>query len=135
MQVIAVNPAVNPGERSIEVTSRITSNRTSLKHGQNVTTWVATDEASAATVVPLNAVVYRDQQPYVFVVDSASNKVEQRPVEVGIEGLSERQIISGVAEGEMVVVAGQNRLVDGASVQIARNRFTDTTEAGSGGLN
>lgn len=134
-QVVEVNPAVNPGERSIEVTSRITSNRTSLKHGQNVTMWVATDEDSAATVVPLNAVIYRDQQPYVFVVNSANNKVEQRMVEVGIEGLTERQILSGVAEGETVVVAGQNRLVDGATVQVVNNNFTDRTQAGSGGLN
>lgn len=133
-QVIAVNPAVNPGERSIEVTSRITSNRGVLKHGQNVTTWVATAEESSATVVPLNAVIYRDQQPYVFVVDSTSNTVEQRPVEVGIEGLTTRQILSGVADNETVVVAGQNRLVDGATVQIAMNSFVDRTEAGSGGL-
>ncbi len=123
-QVTAVNPAVNPSDRSIEVTARLTSSSKSLKHGQNVTTWIATAEAPTAIVVPLNAVTYRDQQPYVFVVNPENNKVEQRQVDVGIEGLSERQIISGVSAGESVVVSGQDRLVDGATVQIAQDRFT-----------
>ncbi|MEM6451786.1 MAG: biotin/lipoyl-binding protein [Cyanobacteria bacterium P01_D01_bin.105] len=127
-QVSAVNPAVNPGERSIEVTALLTSNRESLKHGQNVTTWIAIASDPSATVVPLNAVTYRDQQPYVFVVNPENNKVEQRPVDVGIEGLSERQIVSGVTAGEQVVVSGQNRLVDGATVQIAQSGFTDRNE-------
>lgn len=134
-QVTAVNPAVNPGERAIEVTARITSNSESLKHGQNVTTWVAVEQEPAATVVPLNAVTYRDQQPYVFVVNPDNSKVEQRRVEVGIEGLSRRQIISGVSEGEEVVIAGQNRLVDGATVQIAQNDFTASNSAVTGDSN
>ena len=61
--------------------------------------------------------------------------LEQRQVEVGIEGLTERQILSGVAEGEQVVVAGQNRLVDGATVQIAKSSFASTDEASSEALN
>lgn len=128
-EVSAVNPAVDPGGRSIEVTAQITQNGDSLKHGQNVTMWAAVAEDANATVVPLNAVVYRDQQPYVFVVDSESNTVEQRQVELGIEGLTEREVISGVNVGEQVVVAGQNRLVNGATVQIAQDSFATSQEA------
>jgi len=123
-EVYSVNPAVSPGGRSIEVTSRITSGRTNLKHGENVTLWVAVAEAEAAVTIPLNAVVYREQQPYVFVINDETSQVEQRPVEIGIEGLNERQILAGVAAGEQVVTEGQNRLVDGATVQVSqKNSF------------
>ncbi len=121
-QVFAVNPAVDPGGRSIEVTAQITQNGDALKHGQNVTMWVAVAEESEATVVPLNAVVYREQTPYIFVVDAESNTVEQRRVELGVEGLTTREIVSGVAVGEQVITAGQNRLVEGATVQIAQGQ-------------
>lgn len=117
-QVFAVNPAVSPGGRSIEVTTQITEGGDSLKHGESVTLWVAIAADTDAVTVPLNAVVYREQEPYVFVVNPDDGSVEQRPVELGIEGLNQRQIRSGVAAGEQVVIAGQNRLVDGASVQV-----------------
>jgi len=119
-EVYSVNPAVSPGGRSIEVTARINSGGANLRHGENVTLWVAVAEAEDAVTVPLNAVVYREQQPYIFVINEETNQVEQRAVEIGIEGLNERQILEGVTAGEQVVTAGQNRLVDGASVQIAQ---------------
>ena len=119
-EVFAVNPAVDPGGRAIEVTARVTEGENQLRHGQNVTLWVAVAENENATVVPLGAVVYRNQQPSVFVVNPQTNEVEQRSVDIGIEGLSSVEIIGDVAPGEQVVTAGQNRLVDGAQVQIAR---------------
>lgn len=119
-EVYAVNPAVSPGGRSIEVTARIISGGENLRHGESVTLWVAIAAEERAVTVPLNAVVYREQQPYVFVIDEETNEVEQRAVEIGIEGINERQILTGVAAGEQVVTEGQNRLVDGASVQIVQ---------------
>ncbi|MEL6470981.1 MAG: efflux RND transporter periplasmic adaptor subunit [Cyanobacteria bacterium J06623_4] len=119
-EVYSVNPAVSPDGRSIEVTSRISSGGANLRHGENITLWVAIAEAEDAVTVPLSAVVYREQQPYVFVINEQTNQVEQRLVEIGIEGLNERQILSGVTVGEEVVTEGQNRLVDGATVQVAQ---------------
>lgn len=123
-EIYAVNPAISPGNRSIQATARITSGAANLQHGQSVTLWIAAAENSNAVVVPLDAVAFRDQVPYVFVVDEATSIVEQRPVELGIEGLNQREILSGVEAGEQLVTEGQNGLVDGATVQIAQSNFT-----------
>ena len=120
-EVFAVNPAISPGGRAIEARIRLQSGTTDLKHGERVTTWIAVNEAQNAVVVPINAVVYRDQIPYVFVVNEAEGVVEQRQVELGIEGITEQQIERGVEAEERVVTQGQNRLVDGASVQIVND--------------
>ncbi|MBE9109733.1 biotin/lipoyl-binding protein [Nodosilinea sp. LEGE 07298] len=118
-EVFAVNPAISPGGRSIEARIRLNPTTTSdLRHGEQVLTWIAVAENPSAVVVPLDAVVRRDQVPYVFVVDPESGVVEQRQVELGITGITQQAIASGVTAGEPVVVAGQNRLVDGAAVQI-----------------
>ena len=122
-KVFAVNPAISPGGRAIEARIRLQSGTTDLKHGERVTTWIAVDEAQNAVVVPINAVVYRDQIPYVFVVNEAEGVVEQRQVELGIEGITEQQIERGVEAGEKVVTQGQNRLVDGASVKIVNDNI------------
>ena len=125
-EVYAVNPAVSPGNRSIQMVSRITSGSSNLQHGESVTLWVAADEKDNTVVVPLNAVVFRDQVPYVFVVNEETNTVEQRQVELGVEGLDQREILRGVEAGEQLVTEGQNGLVDGAKVKISSSDFTTT---------
>lgn len=118
-EVFAVNPAVSPGGRAIEARIRLNPTTTQdLRHGEQVLTWIAVEENPNAVVVPLDAVVRRDQVPYVFVVNPEAGIVEQRPVELGITGITQQAIASGVAAGEQVVTEGQNRLVDGAAVQI-----------------
>lgn len=123
-QVYAVNPAVSPGNRSIQMVSRITSGSANLQHGESVTLWIAAAERDRTVVVPLNAVAFRDQVPFVFVVNEATNTVEQRQVELGLEGLDQREILSGVEAGEQLVTEGQNGLVDGATVRISASNFT-----------
>jgi multidrug efflux pump subunit AcrA (membrane-fusion protein) len=81
-------------------------------------TWIAVEEKEDAVVVPLNAVVFRNQQPYVFVVNPDEGVVEQRPVELGITGIRQREILQGVEPGELVVEQGQNRLVDETPVEM-----------------
>ena len=133
-KVFAVNPAVSPGGRAIQVTSRMTGGNApgqgaystpvltigtgNLLHGSNVTLWIAVAQKDDAVVVPLNAVVFRDRLPYVFVANPDTGKVEQRQVKLGIEGLDRREIIEGVSPGELLVTEGQNRLVDGATVKV-----------------
>lgn len=130
-QVFAVNPAVSPGGRSIQVKSRILQGNARLQHGEQVSEWVAIAEKQNAVVVPLNAIVFRDQKPFVFVVNSgqrgaeeavAQETVEQRAVELGINGLTQREILKGVKPGDRLVTEGQNRLVDGTPVKVTQRR-------------
>ncbi|MGB6294854.1 MAG: efflux transporter periplasmic adaptor subunit [Rivularia sp. (in: cyanobacteria)] len=117
-KVFSVNPAISPGGRAIEARIRLNPATTqNVRHGERVLTWIAVEEQPNAVVVPLNAVVYRNQTPYVFVVNS-EGIVKQRQVELGIRGITQQQIISGVEAGESVVTQGQNRLVDGAPVTV-----------------
>ena len=117
-EVFAVNPAITPGGRAIEATVRLQPETTgNIKHGEQVLTWIGVAEEPNAVVVPLNAIVYRDQTPYVFVVNS-EGVIEQRQVQLGIRGITQQQITSGVEPEESVVTQGQNRLVDGAVVKI-----------------
>ncbi|RUT05662.1 hypothetical protein DSM106972_036690 [Dulcicalothrix desertica PCC 7102] len=118
-KVFAVNPAISPGGRATEARIRLEPQAASnLRHGEQVTTWIAVAEKQNAVVVPLNAIVRRDQQPYIFVVNQNKGVVEQRRVELGITGISEQEVISGVQPGDLIVTEGQNRLVNGAAVRV-----------------
>lgn len=120
-RVSAVNPVVSPGTRSIEATIRISEGDIALQHGERVTTWIAVAGKPRTLVTPLNGIAYRNQKPYIFVVNPEKGVVEQRPVELGITGINKREILTGVKAGESIVVEGQNSLVDGTPVKIVRN--------------
>lgn len=116
--VFSVSPSVSPGERSIRVTARINEGFANLQDGEQVSVWIATTEKNKATVAPFNAFVFRDRQPYVFVVNEEEGIVEQRAIKQGIEGLAKREIVEGVKPGEKLVTEGKNRLVNGAPIEI-----------------
>ena len=64
-----------------------------------------------AIIIPRRALV----GDYVYVVEGST--LARRKVEKGIEGLKEVEIISGVKEGELVVVEQQDRFSDGEQVR------------------
>ncbi|MDJ0568002.1 MAG: HlyD family efflux transporter periplasmic adaptor subunit [Pleurocapsa sp. MO_192.B19] len=116
--VFSVSPSVSPGRRSVRVTIRIDEGVANLQDGEQVSTWIATEEKEQATVAPFNAFVFRDRQAHVFVVNESQGIVEQRSIKQGIEGLAKQEILEGVKPGEKLVTEGKNRLVNGAPVEI-----------------
>ena len=116
-RVFSVSPSVTPGGRAVKVTVRIPQGTANLKHGARVVTWIAIEESPRTTVAPVNAFVYRDRQPYIFLV-RPNGTVQQQAVDIGIEGFSEREILSDLPPGSLVVTDGKDRLVDGTPVEV-----------------
>lgn len=121
--VFSVNPAVNPGGRSVQVVIRSTSGAENLQDGMFTTCWIQVESSDDAIVAPFEAFLFEENQPYVFAIvsdESESGKLvaKRRPVSIGIQGLDSRQILTGVAEGERIATTGRYRLVDGAPVTV-----------------
>ncbi len=72
---------------------------------------------SKILAVPESALVLREDQKTVFVV-TAENKVVQKVLKLGEAAGGWVEVLDGVKEGEKIVVAGQHKLKDGASVRI-----------------
>ena len=65
--------------------------------------------------VPIQAVSHRGDRTSVFVV-SPDGTIEQRPVEIGLETSSDAEVVSGLKEGEEVVVSDRGGLKPGEKV-------------------
>lgn len=70
-----------------------------------------------ALTVPVQAIDRSGDEPSVYVVDS-SNKIEQRQLVLGVQGEAENdiEVLSGLAEGEQVVVSDRSGLKPGETV-------------------
>jgi multidrug efflux system membrane fusion protein len=93
------------------------------------------DTLTNQLVVPNVAVQNGQQGTFVYVVDEDS-KVHLRTVQVGITTATSADILSGITDGDQVVIDGTDRLVEGAVVRVRKAGEMDNPagyDAGGGG--
>lgn len=128
-EVSGIDPKVDPSSRLVAVRAAIDNPEGRLTPGQFVRVNVELPREDAVVSLPQTAVVTSLYGDYVYVArpkegeDQAADgeeKLEARQVfvEVGRRSGSEVEIRSGVAPGDIVVTAGQNRLSNGTPVAI-----------------
>ena len=91
------------------------------------------DTLTDQLVVPNVAVQNGQQGTFVYVVDDNS-RVHLKTVQVGITTDTSADILSGISEGDRVVVDGTDRLSEGAEVRVRRaGELEDQPGSGGGG--
>jgi multidrug efflux pump subunit AcrA (membrane-fusion protein) len=86
-----------------------------LKPGMYAYADLAVESKTAALTVPIQSISRKENKASVMIVN-ARNQIEQREVATGLESDSSVEIVSGLGENELVVVANQGQLKPGQSV-------------------
>jgi membrane fusion protein, multidrug efflux system len=139
-KVLAVDPLLDANGRSIAVRAVMPRTPDSdLRPGMFARVLIVFSVNDAALVVPEEAMVPQGGKQFVFLLDEQgqgdAKKLVSRRVEVeaGVRRGAEVQIVKGVAAGDTVVVAGQQRLQrDGTAVRVV-NMAPSTEAAPQGG--
>ncbi len=90
------------------------------------------DTLTDQLVVPNVAIQNGQQGTFVYVVDNRS-RVHLKTVQVGITTDTSTDILSGLSEGDQVVIDGTDRLVEGATVRVRRPGDLDNPSGPDGG--
>ena len=106
--VESVGETVDPQKRTVGVRARVANLGTALKHEMAVEVRLVTGGRKDALMVPASALVEDEGIKVVYVKEG--NKYERRPVTVGNLTFQWAEILSGIEEGEQVVVAGAYQL-------------------------
>lgn len=114
----AIIPEENPRTRTrrVRFTTRLGSDAGVLASEQSATLHLPASDAREIISVHKDGVIRRGSSNIVFVV--VENAAERRIIETGAAVGSRIEILSGLAEGELVVVRGNERLQPGQAVQI-----------------
>lgn len=115
-QVAAVNAAANPATRTFEVQVVVPNPRGELKPGMFARVTVVVAAREDAIIVPSDALLGSETDRYVYLVNDGV--AVRRPVRVGISQNGLAEIVSGLSEGEQLVVMGQQMLQQGAKVTV-----------------
>jgi len=116
-KVIYISPTIDSTSLMYTVRIAIDNAEGTLKSGMFAKAMLNSILRSQVLLIPKAALMEKDGQEYVFVVDS-ENKVSQKTVKSGAKGDDQVEILSGLQEGEQVAVSNISRLRDGLTVQV-----------------
>jgi membrane fusion protein (multidrug efflux system) len=112
--VRTVGSRVDPVTRAITVRAFIENADRALRPGMLLTVEVVTAER-VALVVPEGSVFQVQNRAYVYLVDG--DTVHQQQIEVGGRRFGVVEVLSGLEEGQLIVVEGIIKLREGARVR------------------
>jgi membrane fusion protein (multidrug efflux system) len=111
-----VSPIIDPTSGTIKVTIEIREYPTDTRPGDFAEVRIVTERRAGSTLVPKNA-VFTDRGDQIVYV-AADSTAERRVVETGFQDDVHTEILSGVADGEDVVIKGQRSLKHGAAIKV-----------------
>jgi RND family efflux transporter MFP subunit len=117
-RVQLVGVAADPASRSYTAKVVVPNADGALRAGMVASVAIATGTSTQVVAVPVSAVA-RDPEgaPRVYLLDARSGRARARRVTVGAPLAGGAvEVVDGLAAGEPVVVAGQERVRDGARV-------------------
>ena len=121
--VLAINPQIDADGRSLAVRGCIDNRRLQLRPGMFARVTAVFGERSDANVVPEEAIVPDGAAPYVLRVvagpEEGSQVAKRTTVRLGARTPGFVEVVEGLAPGDVVVTAGQQRLQrDGMAVRV-----------------
>jgi HlyD family secretion protein len=126
-----VSPALDPGSTTIEVWVQAAKPPESLRPGMTVQVSITAATAKDAVIVPNNSIFQTNDGANYVLVAGSDNVAHQKTVQLGIRGVSETQITSGVSAGESVVTSGGYGLPDKTKIKIeAPEKSEDADKSG-----
>ena len=126
--VLRISPIVDAATGTIKVTLDATSSR--LRPGMFARVFLQAETREGALVIPKSALSLESIGDTVYV--AAGTTASRREVELGFEEGNYVEVIAGVAEGEPVVVVGQDGLSEGTPIQILARAGDASTVVASG---
>ena len=124
-RITAVDSAVDPSTRNVQIQATLANPAGKLRPGQFVKAAVALGAASAVVALPASAISYAPYGDSVFVVgdmkdpSGASYKgVRQQFVKLGESRGDQISVVSGLKPGDEVVTSGVFKLRNGAAVLV-----------------
>lgn len=116
--VSAIDSEIDTRNHSVLVKAVIPNEDGPLRHGMLSNVKLITGEKNNAILIDENALDRDGQHEFVWTIIKDKNIAVRRQVVTGAKSEHGVEIISGLQEGDMVVISGQLKLTDGASVKI-----------------
>ena len=112
--ISAIDPLIDERTRGVRVQALAQNPKGRLLPGQFVSVTIRVDERRSAIFIPEQALMPNSDEPFVFRIEDGIAR--RAPVTPGTRIAMQVEILDGLAPGDLIVTAGQQRLGDGVPV-------------------
>jgi len=116
-QVLAINPLLDANGRSIVIRAAVKNTGATLRPGMFARVSLLSSQVQNGLTIPEQALIPVGDDVFLFKI--ADGRALRTKVEIGQRTTGFVEIVRGLAAGDVVVIAGQPKLRDGAAVKIA----------------
>jgi multidrug efflux pump subunit AcrA (membrane-fusion protein) len=113
-----LSPAINADTRTFKGTVSIDNQDYLLRPGMFVKADIITNHKDTVIVIPKNIVLSRQKGKTVFIVDRGV--AAERIIEIGLENVTDVEVVRGLAKNERVVISGFETLGNKSKVKIIK---------------
>jgi membrane fusion protein (multidrug efflux system) len=117
-QVKTIYPSLEEKTRSLQVEAVVSNQGQRLKPGLFARVTLFIGPARETVVAPITALLYDSANTKLFIVENG--RAKERQVKLGRKYGEFMEITEGLKEKEVVVTVGQNNLMEGVLVDVAR---------------
>jgi membrane fusion protein (multidrug efflux system) len=114
-KIVSIGSRVDPATRAIQIRANINNQDFKLRPGMLLQINLQ-KKMLTTLILPEASLVPIEDKHFVFVVNDA--EVTRKQVKIGLRKPGKVQIVSGLNEGELVVIEGALKLRDGSKVKI-----------------
>lgn len=114
-KVSKISPVIDAETRSAPIEILVHNVGYRLKPGMFARVKLVLEEHKQVPVILKEAILGKDTDYYVYIVNN--QVVSKRPVKLGLHKGSYYEVVDGLKQGDIIVIMGQQRLIDGARVR------------------
>jgi membrane fusion protein (multidrug efflux system) len=115
-EVYFIDPQIDDLTRTALVKAVVPNSERKLRVGMFANLQLIVKVRKNAVVIPETALIPKDEDVNVFIID-ADSKAQPRPVKVGIRMAGTVEIISGLTEGDKVIIEGFQKIGPGIPIK------------------
>jgi RND family efflux transporter MFP subunit len=118
-KVIHIAPFANPASRAFRAELKVANPEQELKAGMFAKVKLITSQHKDTLIIPAKAVIREGGEDFVFVVEGS--KAKMHSIKIGLKEEEQVEVISGLKEGDKVIIEGHYGLTSGRRVNVMKN--------------
>lgn len=118
-RVKLISPVVEAESGTFKVTVELLSPPPTLKPGMFATVLITVATRDQALVIPKRALTLDSSQPTVYRLEKG--RARRVTLKVGLSDNDRIEVLSGLTEGDQIIVVGQEKLLDEMRVKVVDN--------------
>ncbi len=130
-KVTRFTDALDPSTRTMQVEIDVPNPNYHLQPGMYATVTLLANSRENALTVPIEAIERNGDKTTVLALDN-ENRIQRREVQVGVESSNNVEILSGLQQGEKVIVGNLGRYQPGEIVHPKQSVLTTDSDSGGG---